>query len=234
MPYCAEYCLDMPAEFPAEEFGRFMAAARRVLLSPSMSPAWQEFAGASNLIGWRFRASSEDWQFHRQSLVSHTNPNHEELYRRERALFGMFTSGVASLESTVYAIAALCSHPAVLSFPFGPEEQRACSPRRLIEWLRPYPGAASLVGHITVFVSSNEWSLWMGLRNRMTHRSNLPRIVYGAAGAPAPATNPLVFAATSSTPHVNADTTDFDALHAWLAKTIRLLLVEGSNLTNGP
>src|SRR3989440_87280 len=115
MPYSTEYCLNMPGEFPDAEFTEFMAIARRNLLSPSQAPVWVEFAGATNLIGWRFRAASEDWEYHKASTANISNPTHEELFRRERALFGMFTSGVSALESAIYAIAALMSHPAVLA-----------------------------------------------------------------------------------------------------------------------
>lgn len=234
MPYSTELCLDMPADFPDMEFGQFMGVARCVLLAPTPHPMWIEFAGASNLIGWRFRASMEEWQLYRTSLVSIPNPNHEELFRRERALFTMFTSGVSSLESTIYSIAALMSHPNTFAIAFGPREQRACGPRRLLEWLTPHPRAAILCGILTRLLASNEWSLWVDLRNRMTHRTNLPRIIHGSVGAPAPVTNPILFAATSSTPPIDADTSDFDALQGWLAAAIRELLVEAGEVANGP
>jgi hypothetical protein len=44
-----------------------MAAARSVLLKPLKGSEWKEFAGASNLIGWRFRAASEDWEAYKRS-----------------------------------------------------------------------------------------------------------------------------------------------------------------------
>jgi hypothetical protein len=233
MTYCTEYCLEMPDDFPVEVLIQFIAAARRVLLKPNKSPAWQEFAGASNLIGWRFRASSEDWQTYKRSLATIGDAaDHEELYRRERALFGMFASGVACIESTAYAIAALASHPAVLSLTFGPNEQRACSPRKLAKWLKPYSPASSLTAVLTELVTSSEWPLWVDLRNRMTHRSNLPRMIFCSVGAPQPITKPLNFAATSSTPRVEAEVSEFDALHVWLARALRQLLVEGRNLAD--
>ena len=233
MPFSTEYCLDMPADFPDAEFTQFMAVARHVLLMPTQHPSWVEFAGASNLVGWRFRASTEDWQFHKASLASIRNPDHEELFRRERALFGMFTSGVSVLESVVYAIAALASHPAVFGIAFGPGEQRICQPRRLHEWLKPHPQAAILCGILAHLLDSSEWSLWVDLRNRMSHRSDLPRIINASVGGPPPVTKPLLFAATSSTPLVDADTSDFDALHLWLAATIRELLVEAGKVAKG-
>jgi hypothetical protein len=233
MPYSPAYCLYMPAEFPDAEVTQFMAIARRVLLTPNIAPVWAEFGGATNLIGWRFRAATESWQFHKASIASYSNPTHEELFHRERAIFGMFTSGVSALETTVYAIAALMSHPAVLALPFGPVEQRMCGPARLLDWLTPHTRAAMLCGSLTRLLASTEWSLWIDLRNRMTHRSDLPRIIHASIGAPPPVTNPLLFAATSSTPHVDADTADFDALHLWLAATIRELVIEAGNVANG-
>jgi len=235
MTFCAEYCLEMPDDFPIHELTQFMATARRVLLNPDKSPAWKEFAGASNLIGWRFRASSEDWLAYKTSLSTvGDSANHEQLFVRERALFGMFTAGVSCIESTTYSLAALASHPAILSLPFAAAKRRECNPRNLAEWLAPYPTAGVLADALTSVVTSPEWSLWVGLRNRMTHRSNLPRIHVASVGAPPPPTKPLHFAPTSSTPLVEADTSDFDQLHIWLAQVLRGLLVQGTSLANVP
>ncbi len=235
MTFCAEYGLEMPADLPVRELTQFMTTARRVLLNPDASPAWKEFAGASNLIGWRFRASSEDWLAYKTSLSTvGDSANHDQLFERERALFGMFTAGVSCIESTTYSLAALASHPTVLSLSFAAAEQRACSPRKLAEWLSPHPAANALANALTRLVTSAEWSLWVDLRNRMTHRSNLPRIHVASVGAPPPSTKPLHFAPTSSTPLVEADTSDFDQLHIWLVQVLRDLLVQGASLANVP
>jgi len=208
-----------------------MAEARRVLLRPETSPAWKEFAGASNLIGWRFRASSEDWQAYKASLeTAGDSAGYDELFRRERALFGMFTAGVSCIESTVYALAALTSHPRVLAISFSVTEQRACSPRKFVAWLAPYTSAAALSASLKSILSSSEWELWVDLRNRMTHRSNLPRVHELSVGSAPPETKPLNFAPTSSTPRVQAETNEFDALHVWLAQALRELLVEATLL----
>jgi len=208
-----------------------MAAARRVLLHPAKGPEWSEFAGASNLIGWRYRASSEEWHYYKHSWQTHGEAvDHEGLYRRERALFGMFTAGVACIESTAYSLAALSAHPRIGPISFGAAEQRACSPKKLLNLLSPLPKAAALAQALSTLCASAEWKLWVELRNRMTHRSNLPRIIFGAVGAePLPA-KALHFAATSSTPIVEGDLASFDALHAWLTRSLTELLIEGSNL----
>jgi hypothetical protein len=231
MIYCQGYCIDVPDQFPVSELTRYMTSAREVLLKPTQSAAWGEFAGASNLIGWRFRASWEDWCKFKQSQSEFGDGgNHEELYRRERALFGMFSAGVSCVESVTYSLAALLSHPVVLGLAFGADEQRACSPKRLREWLRRGSGPPALISALECLIQSLEWKLWLDLRNRMTHRSNLSRRLFASIGSPAPATRPLNFAPTSSTDGVDAEISDFDNLHLWLATNVAALLRCGSEL----
>ena len=226
----AEYCIELPDDFPEAELTHYMAIARKVLLEPQKSPQWSEFGGASNLIAWRYRASFEDWAYYKTSLQTRTNPDHEENFRRERAIFGMFTAGVSCIESTCYSLAALSSHPAVLALPFGVVEQRRCNPSALRDWIAPHAKAATLSATLDRLLASPEWDLWLSLRNRMTHRSNLPRVIQAWMGSPPPPIKPIHFAATSSTPTVEAETTDFDALHAWLAMALAELLVGGASL----
>jgi hypothetical protein len=226
----AEYGIDLPEDFPDSELRQYMVFAREVLLKPKKSAAWAEFGGTSNLIAWRYRASYEDWQYYKNSLAKHSNPDHEELYRRERALFGMFASGVSCIESTVYSLAAIASHPAILAIPFAPPEQRRCNPSRLRKWIEPHASAAALMETLDRLLSANEWDLWVDLRNRMTHRSNLPRIVKASVGSSPPLSKPIRFAATSTTPAVEADPADFDALHRWLTQTLASLLAVGPTL----
>jgi hypothetical protein len=235
MTYCAEFCLEMPDSFPVTELTTFMAEARRVLIpGGSTSAAWKEFGGASNLIGWRYRASFDSWHEHRASIEAFGGGrNHEDVYMQERSLFLMFSSGVSCIESTTYAIAAAASDPSVCGIAFTDKEQRACSPTRLLAWLTPHPKAADLVLALQELLASPEWTLWVDLRNRMTHRSNLPRRHFASVGSPAPQVNPLNYAPTSSTPEVDADLTDWDALHAWLAQQLKEILVAGTALLRG-
>ncbi len=235
MPYCAEYCLEMPDDFPVAELTQFMAEARRVLLAGSdPSSAWKEFGGASNLIGWRFRASSDAWLEHRASVAAHGGGrNHEDVFTQERSLFMMFSAGVACIESAVYALAAASSHPSVCGIDFNPKEQRACNPKNLATWLMPQANASPVVIELNRLLSAPEWALWVDLRNRMTHRSNLPRRHFAAVGSSPPAVKPLNYAPTSSTPEIDAELADFDALHGWLANTLRALLAAGELVLRG-
>jgi len=231
MRYCDEHCINVPDDFPVEELIRFMAAARHVLLQPNKGSDWQEFAGASNLIGWRFRAADEDWQAYKRSWNEFgASVAHEGNYSREKALFGMFSAGVSCMDSTAYALAALARHPRVLALPFGPKEQRACSLVRLNEWLTVKAPTTGLSAALKGICSSDEWKLWVDLRNRMSHRSNLPRTINASVGALPPPAQALHFAATSSTSPVEGDLPLFNALHTWLATALRTLLIEGTAL----
>lgn len=235
MTFCAELCIELPDDFPVTEFTDFMAEARRVLIpGGNSSAAWEEFAGASNLIGWRYRASFDAWREHRESVkVYGGGRDHEDIYQQERSLFLMFSSGVSCVESTVYALAAAASDPTVCGIAFTNKEQRACSPGRLLRWLTPHPKAAELRVTLQALVAAQEWELWVDLRNRMTHRSNLPRRHFASVGAPPPQVNPLNYAPTSSTPEVDADLADWDALPQWLAQQLRRLLLSGIALLRG-
>jgi len=229
--FSTEHQLDLPDSFPVEELVEFMACARSVLLTPSISDVWKEFGGCSNLIGWRFRACYEDMMRYIESWrTCGPDVSFEEMYRRERALFGMFTAGVSCIESTCYALHALVSHPNLFALPFGESEQRSCNPTRLKDRLSKYPAARDLANALNILIDSDEWRLWVDFRNRMTHRSNLPRIIEGAAGGLPPPAKALHFAATSSTQAFEADVSHLEAMFAWLAQSLRNLLIEGASL----
>ena len=235
MTFCTELCIELPDDFPVGELTAFMAEARRVLIpGGNTSPAWKEFGGASNLIGWRYRASFDAWREHRDSVEAHGGGrNHEDIFQQERSLFLMFSAGVSCIESTTYALAAAASDPTVCAIPFAGKDQRDCNPARLLAWLTPHAKAAELIAALQELVSSPEWKLWVDLRNRMTHRSNLPRRHFASVGSPPPQVNPLNYAPTSSTPEVDADFADWDALHQWLAQQLRKLLISGTALLSG-
>lgn len=233
MVFSTEHQLNLPNSFPSDEMVAFMATARRVLLTPSKSEAWSEFSGASNLIGWRFRSCSEDMERYIAFWKTFgANIPFEEMYLQERALFGMFTAGVSCIESTCYALHALASHPKLLALPFGEKEQRLCNPIRLQKNLLNHHSAHALAETLNVLINSNEWIQWTNLRNRMTHRSNLPRIIRGATGTDPPPMKALHFAATSSTSAFEADISNLEDMFTWLAVSLRNLLIEGTSFGN--
>lgn len=231
--HCAENDLDMPEAFPCNAFTRYRETARRVLETPYGTDAQQEFGGASNLIAWRFRACHEDWQaYQKWFAVSEAQGSHEANFRRERALFGMFSSGVSCIESMSYSLAALASHPHVLSLPFDAQRQLECNPARFADWLKKYAAASRLESAVRAMVASDEWSFWLDLRNRMTHRSALPRIIPVNVGAPTPPAQALDFAKTSSTSAIQMDGPEVQRHLEWLAESLRVLLERDTDLVD--
>lgn len=229
--YSDEYCIEVPSSFPIREATAFREAARRLLTQPFAGEEWLEFGGASNLIAWRYRAMLEDWHWYRDSWLSiGVVASHEEQFRRDRALFGMFSSGVSCVESTVYALAAASSHPAVFGLAFGAEQQRRCSPKTLLAWLKGRSGAQALTQQLARLCESAEWKQWIDLRNRMSHRSNLPQVTVGAIGCQPPPAKALHFAPTSSTPKIEGGLDEFDLLCVWLSRVLSELLVEGASI----
>lgn len=110
---------------------------------------------------------------------------------------------------------------------FGEDEQRKCSPSQLLKWLRQNHKAAALVAVLERVTEAPEWKRYVELRNRMTHRSNLPRRSFASMGGPLPKVNPINYAPTSTTKEIDADFVAWDALHRWLADSLRELLVAG-------
>lgn len=233
MAFSEEVQLELPDSFPDVAFTDFMAAARSMLL-PEKGRPWNELAGASNLIAWRYRASSEDLDAYRSSWdLLGGACSFEELYLRERALFGMFVSGISCIDSSCYAIYALASSPKVFTLPFGLKEQRRSSPKTLYVAIKPFAQATLMAQTLDDLIKSEDWKLWNDLRNRMTHRSNLPRIIRGAGGSLPPPAKAVQFAETSSTPAIEADVTRLDALFSWLGTSLESLLEGGRSLVHG-
>ena len=102
------------------------------------------------------------------------------------------------------------------------------------ERLAKHPDAKALTTALDRQTNSTEWDLWVDLRNRMTHRSNLPRIIQGAVGAEPPPAKALHFAAASSTPAFEADVAHLEVMFGWLSQSLRRLLVEGQAFASRP
>jgi len=215
--------------------GRIERIARAAaILLRQKTILWTEFAGASNLIGWRFRSCFEEMTAYRESWAKvGSHAPHEEQYARERALFGMFTSGVSCVESACYALHSLASHPSVLGLSFGEKEQRACTPSILRERLAEETRAIKHVSALASVLESKQWALWIDFRNRMSHRANLPRIVRGAMGSDPPPAKAIQFAATSSTRALESDDSQFEEMFSWLPMSLRSVLIGGTHLATG-
>jgi hypothetical protein len=159
MAFVESLQIEMPDAFPAESYSTFMDAAGAVLLEKKDN-SWTEFAGASNLIGWRFRASYEYMQAYLASWNElGVDVSFDKICSRERDLFGMFACGVSCIESATYALYALASHSSTLGLRFGDEEQRRATPRSLAAALAAAPSAVGLKGLLERVSASDDWHL---------------------------------------------------------------------------
>jgi hypothetical protein len=226
MTYCDEVAIEMPDSFPCDELTRLRAAARD-LLTPQKPPAWAEFAGASNLIAWRFRSFVESSN---DALVA-PGATHDEIYRQEQMLFLAACSAVSCVEAMGYATHALASDPQVLGLPFGPDEQRRSNPATVRDLLTRNVANRAVTQPWVELADACEWNLLRDLRIRMFHRSNLPRIVTGTMGGPPPPASPTQYASTSSTPALTVD--EVPTLEPWLADSISSLLSAAIALLDG-
>jgi hypothetical protein len=228
VPFSSPHQLELPDEFPLAEFVRFYEVARSRLVHSS-EPR-REFNGACNLIGWRFRACVEyaseiltSWQ------VIGVEASFEVQFKRERSLYGMFSCGVASLETTAYACHALLS---VLTPPALDFDERARK-RSSSKWLRDQLVSelphARLTEVLRSRLDSEEWDLWVDFRNSMTHRSDIPRTIYASAGAPLPPARLLAFAERWSHNALAGDEAEFRALITWLAEAMRDVMVAATD-----
>jgi len=226
-----EMKIDMPDEFPAVEFTDFMARVRAIML-PEKGPEWTELASASNLVAYRFRSTAEAFESFARSWEQHGagGADHNELYLRERAFFIMFASGLSCLEATCYGIQAVASHKKVLHFAFGEDEQRSSSPDSLRKALRGFDQAAPLRKTIKRMMRAREWRVYTQLRNRMAHRSVLPRLIKLSEGAVAPAKQRFEAIKTTSSDAVSLSLDDLRTLILWLADALRGLLVGATAL----
>ena len=231
MAFSPPHQLDLPEPFPQESFARFYAAARAQLPYPSQSR--NEFNGAGNLIGWRFRACLE----YRDSYMTSWNRigprvDFDDHYTRERDIFGMFSCGVAALEATCYACHALAS-VVPPNLPFDERARRASSAARLLRLLEREMPNAVLATVLSRRLESATWNIWVSYRNTMTHRANIPAIIYGVGdGGQLPPALPLDFPERWSHPALRGDEADLDKLIAWLADAMRDIMDAGTALAS--
>jgi len=230
------HSINLPSNFPFSEMEAFKTAADSILTLEIPGAAWQEYAGATNLIGWRFRGCYEDmnkWM----DLWNHCNKaSLEETYLRERALFGFFTAGLSCIEATCYALYALARHLELLDpqlLAKKRDEWHSC-PFDLNKILLEQPETLALKARLQVLIASDNYKRLKELRNRMNHRSDIPINYTLNMGAELPPAEKQNFARTTSTEAFNLGVSELESMFNWLAISVRDLLVEGTNLCERP
>jgi hypothetical protein len=237
MVFSKVHQLDLPSNFPFTEMEAFKVAADSILRPETSVEAWQEYAGATNLIGWRFRNCHEDMERWVGSLNTHgENGDFEEEYLRDRALFGFFTAGLSCIESTCYALLALVNHLTLLNLPPQKMDKWRLYPQDVEKYLLERPETGALKTKLKELTVSDEYERLKQVRDRVTHRSNLPRNQTLGISNNAH----QVFAKTISTKLYGEETEltinelFLKDMLAWLAESVRALLVEGARLCEQP
>lgn len=229
MPFCEVLKLQMPDTFPLVEYEGYVAAVRSNV-EPE-SDARKEFNGASNLIGWRYRACTEHKEQYLRSWRRYgSNVSFEELYEREKNFFGMFVCGISCIESACYACYAVASYPKLLNLPFDENIRRKNAPRHLYSKLSQVLPGHTLTNVLKAGLNSEEWGVLTSYRNTMTHRSNIPRIIFGAVGSAPPPEKIMQFAETWSTKAMGANEKEFEGLFMWINEFLRNVLRGGTEL----
>lgn len=232
MPYCENLCLVMPANFPCGEYTSWRIAASSVVTSASSGdPAWEHLS-ASNLTAWRFRHAQESWNAIKALVQSAPNGgSHEDQYQMDCEMFEMLTAVISCVESTIYSISAVASLASVVGFVFDASAQKKGSdPTWLATKVSTHPKGGALCTELNALAASAEWKFFLDLRNRVSHRSNLSRVVRAAVGVPLPTPVPFHFSKTSNTPEIVMTIADFEARHVWFAATLRRLLIAARSL----
>lgn len=132
------------------------------------------FKGAA----YRFRATSEyQGEFERSiSAPGGAAPPANEEFLQERCLFGFFASGLASLESLTFAIHALAGHYEPGCFSLAPGGLRNVSPASVSGAMQKWP-AAPITQALGFLISDSDFAEWKDIRNILSHRVILPRLI---------------------------------------------------------
>jgi len=204
--------VSMPDLFPVTEYDKYRDQGTRMLLDAS-AVDWVEFQSSVEVATWRYRAfheNAEAYKNHYQDLSSIENA-----FMTERFLFGTFVNAVSSIECLSYSGWALLSTPEVLNISFTEAEKRRCSPASFLDRLCAVDNSDGLRLAVQNIHQSSFWKTCIGLRNRMSHRSKIPRHLSIGEGAP-----PSTLAGTSSTNAIHVDHIYIDNLIKWLSDSI--------------
>jgi hypothetical protein len=232
MPISAVHKAYAPIGFPVTAFDSFAERAFRAL--PLKSERWQEFALASHLMLWRFRACTE----HRDALIGSwrrfgADIGPEQLFQRERDFFGMLACGVSAIETTVYGCYAVASACNVIAAPFTQAaRRRESTPERLNNRLAAEAPQSRLALALDALVSAPQWRYWRDYRNTLTHRTAILPIIRASAGSPLTPAEMLNFPDRWSHQALSGDESALTALVDWLAEQQEAIMTGGAELAD--
>jgi hypothetical protein len=208
----------MPHDFAVAVFDRLNA---RVAAMPGRpEPAWSQFAGAWNAVGYRFLAAARaDARF-----VGAYRRN--DRLSQELDLFAFVSTACSAIECMAYAVHAVGAMLAPDGFPIGSEQQRKgvnlSTTAQRLESRYPVDSLAALFIRIR---KDHQWRQLVDWRDIEIHRGTPGRLIHLSARGPAPPPDMWQIGAHRGTDvPVGPDLTH--AKRKWLALTINEMLVE--------
>lgn len=168
----------MPEDFAVEAYEAIYC--RVVKKIGTQSNSYDEFASAWNAVAYRFLSCTEYNKTFTESIQKSGNaPPHQERYVQERALFGFFLNGLATIESLCYGLFAIGSILLVQYFPFTiPEDKRRVSPEETTLRFKAAFPKDDITAILRDMTNSKGYRDWKNVRNVLTHRSAPGRHIY--------------------------------------------------------
>jgi len=110
-------------------------------------------------------------------------PGVEIEYQQERALFGFFTSGLASIECFAFALYSLGACLSESDFAVDDNALKGVSPERVTRlYSRLWPDSA-ISYQLELLAKDERYRRWKRIRNIVSHRASPPRHISVAVGS---------------------------------------------------
>ena len=223
----------VPKEFPDEAFSHFLNLGKKAIsMEPEdlARPLLQEFGCATNIIPWRFRSGFEfKSEFVQSWEIIGNAADHNEIYKREKSFFGWLNAEVSAIDASFHAIYVLCALKQNFNLDFSEKARRNISPKKLADQIPENVPSYLLKKSIVDVINSKEYGSVKELRNRMSHRGNIPRHIKVTPGS-GPDLEFLNYAATWSSAALVGDSSKIDEMMNWFASTMKSILEAGHDI----
>jgi hypothetical protein len=175
--------LDLPDDFPVPEIDVLHShLSDYVDDGNKLSPEWREWAGGLNGLVYRFRACDEHGGAVTVSLAD-TSPPQPKRYEQERDLYSFFAEGLSAVECFYYGLYFIGTHADANAFPYN-VDRRDVTPRKVAERFEATYGGGTLADTLLRVVDGDDFKVWSGVRNYLSHRGAPGRTHYEGGGPP--------------------------------------------------
>jgi hypothetical protein len=209
--------LDLPDDFPVAEIDALHSHLSDYVEDGSkLPPEWREWAGGLNGLVYRFRACDEHGGDVTVSLVE-TSPPQPKRYEQERDLYSFYSEGLSAVECFYYGLYFIGTHADPNAFPFN-VQRRAVKPHKVTEQFEAAYSGEKLTSTLRRVVDGDEFRIWSGVRNFLSHRGAPGRTHYAGGGPPSGVEWDLGVKGTD--PSVELTVSALTARRMWLGETV--------------